>query len=149
MIVSKWMGWQGPDTARLSALGFAAAVGGAVVALAAVASEPPLVVKKRTTSGHEVVVRGFAEFDAACRLKHVQTITVASPPGHGAIESRPGDVVIGPNWVGAGHCEGTTLKGVNVYYVPQAGYSGTDRFVLEVGYSSGRTVRAEVEVAVR
>ena len=141
MIVSGWMLRQGAGISIVAALG--------MVALAAVASEPSLVVKKRTSSGHEVLVRGFAEFDAACRLKHGQTITIASQPGHGAVESRPGDVVIGPNWVGGGHCEDTTLKGVNVCYVPQAGYTGTDRFVMDVGYSSGRTVRAEVEVVVR
>ncbi len=141
MIVSRWMLRRGAGTSIVAALG--------MVALAAVASEPNLVVKKRTSPGHEVLVRGFAEFDAACRLKHVQAITITSQPGHGAVESRPGDVVIGPNWVGGGHCEGTSLKGVNVYYVLQAGYTGTDRFVMDVGYSSGRTVRAEVEVVVR
>ena len=93
-------------------------------------------------------MRGFAEFDADCTLKHVQTVTVVSRPAHGAVQIRPGDVVIGPNWVGGGHCEGTTLRGVNVYYVPAPGFTGIDRFALDVDYSSGRTVRTEVEVTV-
>ena len=54
-----------------------------------------------------------------------------------------------PNWVGAGQCQGTTLRGVQVFYVPAPGFAGTDRFALDVGYSEGRTVRAEVEVEVR
>ncbi len=136
-------------TSRVAALGMLALAALSVAPLAAAASEPLLVVKKRTSSGHEGLVRGFAEFDAECRLKRVQTITVVSPPAHGGVESRPGDVVIGPNWVGGGDCEGTTLRGVNVYYVPQAGYTGTDGFIHDVGYSSGRTVRAEVEIVVR
>jgi hypothetical protein len=120
-----------------------------VGALPALAAEPPIVVKKQTRAGQEVVVRGFAEFDAQCRLKNVQRIAVASAPRGGSVEMRPGDVVIGPNWVGSGQCAGTTLPGVQVVYVPAPGFSGTDRFSLDVGYSMGRTVRAEVEIRVR
>jgi hypothetical protein len=120
---------------------------GAVVAVAA--AEPPIIVKKETRAGEAVLVRGFAEFDAACRLKHVQRIVVASAPSHGTVETRPGDVVVGPNWVGAARCEGTTLRGVQVFYVPTPGFTGTDHFMLDVGYSRGLTVRADVEVEVR
>ena len=115
----------------------------------AAAQAPPLVVKRSTRAGHEVLVRGFAEFDASCKLKRVQTITVAVPPTGGSVETRPGDVVIGPNWVGAADCQGKTLRGVNVVYVPAPGFTGADRFSLDVGYSAGQTVRAEVEVLVR
>ena len=113
------------------------------------AAEPPIVVKKRTRAGQEVLLRGFAEFDAQCRLKHVQNIAVARAPRGGSVESRPGDVVIGPNWVGVGQCQGVTLPGVQVFYLPAPGFTGIDRFALDVGYSAGRTVRAEVEVEVR
>jgi len=121
----------------------------ACFAVAAFAAEPPIVVKKRTRAGQEVVLRGFAEFDGQCRLKQVPSIVVACAPTGGSVETRPGDVVIGPNWVGAGQCQGTTLRGVQVFYVPAPGFAGTDRFALDVGYSEGRTVRAEVEVDVR
>jgi len=120
-----------------------------VVAVAASAAEPPIVVKKETPAGQAVLVRGFAEFDAACRLKHVQRITVARAPSHGTVETRPGDVVVGPNWVGAARCEGTKLRGVEVFYLPAPGFTGTDRFLLDVGYSRGVSVRADVEVQVR
>ena len=53
------------------------------------------------------------------------------------VETRPGDVVIGPNWVGGAHCEGTKLRGVQVFYVPAPGFTGTDHFSLDVGYSRG------------
>ena len=125
-----------------------AIVAASAFSLCVAAAEPPIVVKKLTAAGQEVIVRGFAEFDAACNLKHVQTIVVTVRPDHGEVETRPGAVVIGPNWVGGGHCEGTTLRGVNVFYVPAQGFTGTDRFSLEVGYSSGRKVRAEVGVEV-
>jgi hypothetical protein len=126
-----------------------AALVAACSALATFAVEPPIVVKKRTRAGQEVLLRGFAEFDAQCRLKHVQSIAVARAPTGGSVEARPGDVVIGPNWVGAGQCAGTTLRGVQVFYVPAPGFVGTDRFALDVGYSVGRTVRADVEIDVR
>lgn len=113
------------------------------------AEEPPLVVKRSTPPGQEVLIRGFAEFTAACNLRRVQTIAIATAPASGKVETRPGDVVIGPNWVGAGDCQGKTLRGVNVFYVPAPGFTGTDRFALDVGYSAGRKVRAEVEVVVR
>jgi len=126
-----------------------AALAVACCAVAAFAAEAPIVVKKRTRAGQEVLLRGFAEFDGQCRLKHVQNIVVARAPTGGSVETRPGDVVIGPNWVGTGQCQGTTLRGVQVFYVPAPGFTGTDRFALDVGYSEGRTVRAEVEVEVR
>ena len=135
--------------AARTALRCLAALAAACTAVATFAAEPPIVVKKRTRAGQEVLVRGFAEFDAQCRLKHVQSIVVVRAPTGGSVETRPGDVVIGPNWVGAGHCQGTTLPGVQVFYVPAPGFAGTDRFALDVGYSAGRTVRADVEVEVR
>ena len=114
-----------------------------------VLADEALVVRKQTRAGEDVVVRGFAEFDAQCRLKGVQQIAVASAPRGGSVEMRPGDVVIGPNWVGRGQCAGTTLRGVQVVYVPAPGFTGTDRFSLDVRYSMGRTVRADVEIKVR
>ena len=132
-----------------SALRRLAALAVACCAVAAFAAEAPIVVEKRTRAGQEVLLRGFAEFDGQCRLKHVQNIVVARAPTGGSVETRPGDVVIGPNWVGAGQCQGMTLRGVQVFYLPAPGFTGTDRFALDVGYSEGRTVRAEVEVEVR
>ena len=116
---------------------------------AAAADEPPIILKKETRPGQPVMVRGFAEFDSRCRLKHVQRIAVASAPSHGTVETRPGDVVVGPNWVGAARCEGTKLRGVQVFYLPAPGFTGTDHFLLDIGYSRGVTVRADVEVEVR
>ncbi len=132
---------------------FRAAVLATTCALSAVgaafAAEPPIVVKRETEAGKEVLVRGFAEFDASCSLVRVQTVSVVAPPLHGSVESRPGPVVIGPNWVGGGNCVGTTLQGVNVFYAPAPGFSGSDAFSLDVRYSKRRIVRAEVAVTVR
>ena len=116
---------------------------------AADAAEPAIVVKRETDAGKEVLVRGFAEFDASCSLVRVQTVAVVVPPHDGRVETRPGPVVIGPNWVGGGSCVGTTLQGLNVFYVPAPGFSGRDAFSLDVGYSKRRVVRAEVAVTVR
>lgn len=116
---------------------------------AAYAAEPPIALKRETDAGKEVLVRGFAEFDASCSLIRVQTIKVVTSPQHGSVETRPGPVAIGPNWVGGGNCVGTTLQGVNVFYVPAPGFSGSDAFALDVRYSKRRIVRAEVAVTVR
>jgi hypothetical protein len=131
---------------RAAVLAVSCAVG---ATSAAYAAEPAIVVKRETDAGKEVLVRGFAEFDASCSLVRVQTVTVVVPPHGGRVESRPGPVVIGPNWVGGGNCVGTTLQGVNVFYVPAPGFSGSDAFSLDVGYSKRRIVRAEVAVTVR
>ena len=113
------------------------------------ADEPPIQVKRTTEAGREVLIRGFAEFNGNCTLRHVQAITVVMPPANGRIETRPGEVTIGPNWVGSGACEGTKLQGVRVFYVPTEGFSGSDKVVLEIGYQSNRKVRAEVDLTVR
>lgn len=113
------------------------------------AGEPPIMVKRETVAGKEVLVRGFAEFDASCSLVRVQTVSVVTAPRDGKVEIRPGPVMIGPNWVGGGNCLGTTLQGVNVFYAPAPGFSGSDSFSLDVRYSKRRVVRAEVEVTVQ
>lgn len=122
--------------------------GAALAVLAAPALADDQHIAKRTRMDREVQIRGFAEFDAHCRLKHVQTITVVDVPSHGRIEIRPGKVTIGDNWVGSKACNGTQLDGVRVWYVPEAGWRGTDRFTFDVGYLDHRNVRADVEVAV-
>ena len=103
---------------------------------------------KRTRAGREVQIRGFAEFDGECRLKHVQAITVVDAPSSGRVETRPGDVTIGGNWVGNKDCSGTVLKGVRVWYLPNPGFTGRDHFTFDVTYLSQRTVRATVDVTV-
>ena len=111
--------------------------------------ERPIVVKRETTAGHDVRVRGFAEFDGNCARVPGQTVKVVDAPAHGRVDKRPEPVAIGPNWVGRANCEGKTLEGITVYYVPEAGFTGTDRFSIDVSYTTRRTVRAEVEVEVR
>ena len=106
------------------------------------------VLARKTAPGREVLVRGFAEFDGDCRLKHVQTIRVTEAPAHGRVEQRPGVVTIGDNWVGSKACTGTKLDGVQVFYIPEEGYVGADRFAIDVEYLSHRTVHAKVDVTV-
>lgn len=104
--------------------------------------------RRRTPTGREVLLRGFAEFNADCTLRHVQTITVVDAPVRGRVEQRPGTVTIGDNWVGSKSCAGAKLEGMNVYYVPDADYVGHDRLSFDVAYASHRTVHATVDVTV-
>ena len=62
---------------------------------------------------------------------------------------RPGDVVIGPNWVGARPVRGNDAARRAGRLRAGARFTGTDRFSLDVRYSMGRTVRADVEIKVR
>jgi len=107
---------------------------------AASADEPPIQVRRTTESGREVLIRGLAEFNGNCRLRHVDTITVVTPLG---------EMTIGPNWVGNAECEGTKLHGVRDFYVPNDGCAGKDRAVLEIEYHSNRKVQAELDVTGR
>ena len=87
-------------------------------------------------------MRGFAEFDGDCKLKRMQTVTIVDAPAHGRVERRPGVVTIGDNWVGNKACTGTKLDGVQVFYIPDDGYVGADRFAIDIEYLSHRTVHA-------
>ncbi len=123
------------------------------LALGAIATmQPPAAadesLSRKTRAGREVLVRGFAEFGADCKLRHVQTVTVVTPPVNGRIEQRPGEVTIGDNWVGDKSCAGARLEGLRVYYVPNTGFAGSDRFAFDVEYANHRTVHAQVDIAV-
>jgi len=106
-------------------------------------------ITRRTAVDHGVSIRGFAEFDRDCRLIHVQTIMIVDAPANGRVETRPGPVVIGDNWVGNTSCKGTKLDGVLVREVPNPAFTGADHFTFDVDYLGHRAVRASVEVQVR
>jgi hypothetical protein len=104
--------------------------------------------ERKTSAGRETAIRGFAEFDSSCRLRNVPRVNAVQPPEHGTLETRPGVVTVGANWVGDTHCEGTKLDGMFLYYKPADGYVGADRFVFEVDYMRGGRVRATVDIDV-
>ena len=110
----------------------------------------PIVVKKRTRAGQEVLLRGFAEFDAQCRLKHVPTHRRRPCADRRQRRDASGRRRHRPE-LGRRRPvrRERRCRGVQVFYVPAPGFVGTDRFALDVGYSAGRTVRADVEVEVR
>ena len=114
----------------------------------AVAAGTDVSLTKRTRPGREVLIRGFAEFDADCKLRYVQKITILDAPANGRVDQRPGEVTIAENWVGEKSCAGTKLNGVKVYYTPNDGFVGTEHFSVDVTYARFRTVRANVEVKV-
>ena len=114
----------------------------------AIAAGTDVSLTKRTRPGREVLIRGFAEFDADCKLRYVQKITIVDVPANGRVDQRPGEVTIAENWVGEKSCAGTKLNGVKVYYTPNDGFVGTEHFSVDVTYARFRTVRANVEVKV-
>ena len=105
-------------------------------------------VKLKPRGGQEVLIRSFAEFDRNCQLVRAQVLTVVDAPANGRFDTRPGEVTIGANWVGTGTCVGTKLNGIHAYYIPNAGYTGSDRLSFDIGYVRHRTVRAHVQIDV-
>ncbi len=103
---------------------------------------------RKTAAGREVLIRGFAEFDADCKLRHVQTVKVVAAPANGRVEQRPGVVTVVENRVGNEACAGTKLDGLQVFYVPNVDFAGNDRFAIDVEDARHRTVRAKVDVDV-
>jgi hypothetical protein len=53
---------------------------------------------------------------------------VEQQPAHGTLSQRQEAFVVGESRVGTAHCAGVTVRGVVVYYTPDAGYQGHDRF---------------------
>lgn len=93
-------------------------------------------------------MRGLAEFDRDRKRTHGQTIALVESPAHGRIERRPGPVTVGDDRLGSKACRGATLDGIQVFYVPDDGFVGRDRFVLDVTHPGRRRVHAKVDVTV-
>ena len=101
------------------------------------------VLARKTAPGREVLVRGFAAVDGACKPQPVQIIKVVEAPTHGRVEQRAGVVTLRD-----AACVGVQLDGVQVFYVPDDGFVGSDRFALDIEETSHRKVHAKVGVDV-
>lgn len=103
---------------------------------------------RQTDAGHEVLIRGFAEFDGDCRGRAAERIRIVDAPSRGRIEQRLGKLTLDPARVDGRSCAAATLDAVLVYYVPDDGFVGRDRFAFDVDYPSRKSLHAKVDVAV-
>ena len=92
---------------------------------------------RRTQAGTEVLLRTHARWDGQCNSVGLATIEMVDPPTKGRIDIRKGEVTVGANLVGNTPCKGQRMPGILVYFLPDAGFRGIERFRYRVRYGSG------------
>jgi len=105
-------------------------------------------IHRHTSMGTEVLIRAHAEWNSACMTHEPPGITITEAPEHGRIDLRPGDAPLGSNYVGDTNCEGRVGRGIQVIYLPNAAFRGSDGVTYEVHYHKGsvRTIHVEISV---
>ncbi len=84
----------------------------------------------RTNSdGLEVRIFSHTTFDAKCEVKRPPKIDILSPPSHGSAYVCPEVVKIDGKSPTGIDCIGHVIHGLAVWYAPDAGFHGSDRFV--------------------
>lgn len=96
-------------------------------------------IERKTEANHPVLVGGFAALDGDCHPKRVDVVEV---PAHGRVVPHP-EVVVDERG-----CTDAAADGPQVVYVPQDGFIGPDRFVLDAEYPQHRIVHARVSIDV-
>lgn len=102
-----------------------------LVALRAQAEEPTAL-NRHTPAGQEVRVGNYGHWSANCNSGAVPKATVLRQPEHGRVDMREGLFKATHILIGNSQCEGTTLNGRLIYYIPDPGFKGTDRLLYEV-----------------
>lgn len=93
--------------------------------------------RRSTTAGQEVRIFTYVQHRSDCTQGPDPAITIHTKPAHGTATVRPGTVTIGPSRFGAVDCSGRSLSGLGIWFVPEAGFSGTDQFDYEVQFTNG------------
>lgn len=107
----------------------------ALVATSAFADE----FSRQARSGQRALMRAYANFNISDCSPVQGTVNVVTKPRHGTLSTVPGPYTIDVNrFTGQrSRCAGKTITGLNVYYVPERGYRGTDNFTLRAVYRAG------------
>jgi hypothetical protein len=98
--------------------------------------------------GEKVRIWGYAQPDAQCNSPTVPLILNSTPPQHGALLGRSESFTQTSTRSGI-YCIGHRINGVVVYYTPEAGFHGIDRFEYDVVHNNGSHHREQVLVSVR
>lgn len=126
---------------------FSATLAALITACAPMQSSAPI--QKVTSSGTEVELANWAYWNNACEGEAFET-RIISPPTSGQVEQRPGIFAI-PARTSSGNltgCVDKIVESVQVFYIPNTGFTGTDAITVEFSGSSG-VVRNAYSVRVQ
>jgi len=101
-------------------------------AISACGSIPIVEDKYNVKAGKEVSTAYYTAWNGDCSTR-TPSIRIVNKPTNGAVVIRPKKQKIGSGAeLGKNNlCEGKTVIGSEVFYVPNSGYTGTDEFLLE------------------
>jgi len=119
-----------------------------VVAGSVIAQEAARNIERTGAAGAELRVFTYTPHRSDCSPDNNVRIIVRALPAHGNLTTRPDTVIAGASRFGAADCSGRSIAGLGVYYVPQPGFHGTDRFNYDAVFSNG-TEHAMVTVTIR
>jgi hypothetical protein len=83
-----------------------------------------------TSASREVRVFTYADWRSDCSPREPPRVTIEIAPSHGTVTMRPGDSVV--REFRQTDCTGHTIPGTAVFYLPEPGFHGSDRFKLVV-----------------
>ena len=120
------------------ALGAAAAVALAVVLAGNVAVAEQGPIRLTTKPGVAVKVRNHVKLDGGC-AGSAPVIEFSPGPVHGKIEIRPDRFVYQSGYVSGSllACVGRPVDGVAIWYTPDPGFHGVERFTWTVSFGGG------------
>lgn len=122
----------------------------AFFAILASAASPALAAAFTVTTfaGAPVRLGSHATWDASCQGTPAR-VEIVEPPQHGRLSSREEAITINRVDYGSRRCLGHTVEGRAVYYEPQPGFVGTDRFYYTSLTRTGRPIPHAGTVVVR
>jgi len=100
-----------------------------------------------TDAGRAVAVYTHTKYDEACHQSGIPRIEIISKPEHGKATGNQRRILITTKLIGP-DCIGHTMSGLEVTYVPQKGFHGTDTFSYEVNYGN-KSAQNSVTVNVK
>ena len=93
--------------------------------------------RRVTSPGQEVRIITYTQHHNDCSAMEAPGTTLSARPMHGTVSIRPDSVVTGPSRFGSRDCSGKLLPGLGVFYLPEPGYQGVDRFAVDVVNRNG------------
>lgn len=101
-----------------------------------------------TKAGVEIRTVNRAIFDASCRATGWPVFSVVTPPAQGALDIRRAPLTL-KTAVDHKNCIGATVEGLAVFYRPNPGFRGVDRFTVSRARDRGAPELTDVVVTVR
>jgi hypothetical protein len=101
-----------------------------------------------TRAGKEVKINSHSRFNAQCVVIGTPSVTTTVKPAHGSVILR--DVVhqVGTRTT-AETCNKKWMRGIGIYYRPNPGFRGEDRFSYDVYFAPNWVFRDTAIITVR